>query len=79
LVNKDVGKDVRKDVRKELKGNLLIIYKMIKNSPQIIIPDIAKKTGLTERSVLRHIETLKKDNYIERIGGRKEGYWKVNE
>jgi len=34
---------------------------------------------VTRRTILRDIEELKKELKIKRIGGRKDGYWEIQE
>ena len=74
-VGKGVGKDVGKDLT-ELQFSILI--KMQKNS-FVTIDELAKDLETTTRTVERNIEKLKNLKKIARIGGRKEGYWEVNQ
>ncbi len=76
-VRKDVRKGVRKGVRKELKVKSLEIIEIIIQNPGITVPELGRLIGLTERSTMRHISNLKKEKYIKREGGRKDGYWKI--
>ena len=76
FINKDLM-HVGKDVGKDLKGSLKAVYDLIKADSKITIPNIAENTGLSERTIERNIAELKKLNLIMRIGGRKEGYWRV--
>jgi ATP-dependent DNA helicase RecG len=64
----DKMKDVTKDVTKE-------ILLSIKNNSKITAMELAKQLNITGITVLRHIENLKKENKISRIGGRKQGKW----
>ena len=43
----------------------------------ITAADIGKIIGVSSRTVETHIRKLKESNLIERIGGRKEGYWQI--
>jgi ATP-dependent DNA helicase RecG len=76
-VGKNVGKDVGKDVGKELKKSLAKVLATIKKNPQITIPEIALQTKYTPRTVERNLSVLKKMQIIQRLGGRKEGSWKI--
>ncbi len=69
----NVGKDVGKDLN-EIKKSIL---NLIKNNNTITIPEIAEKLSKTTRTIERNINFLKQRNIIERVGGRKMGYWKV--
>lgn len=53
------------------------IIKEIENNPYISIPELATYIGLTERSIERNINKLKKDGVIERVGPAKGGYWRI--
>lgn len=53
------------------------ILALMRETPEITIPALAKETGVAIRSVERAIEKLKKENKIERIGPDNGGYWKV--
>ncbi|MCK4607879.1 MAG: putative DNA binding domain-containing protein [Gammaproteobacteria bacterium] len=55
------------------------ILAAIRDKSTITIPELAKLIGITERSVQRNIQKLQSDGLLQRIGGRKEGYWKIIE
>ena len=73
----DLNKEnVTKDVTKE--SRISKIIELIKLNPKITTYELANQINRTNRTVLRDLEDLKKQNIIVRIGGRKEGIWKVN-
>ena len=39
--------------------------------------ELAERLNTTEDSIKWHLETLKKENKIRRIGAAKGGYWEV--
>jgi len=43
----------------------------------ITIPELAVMIGVTERSIERNIQTLRRSGLLRRVGGRKEGHWEV--
>lgn len=45
----------------------------------ITIPELAVRIGITERSVQRNIQKLQREGLLQRVGGRKEGHWEVEE
>ena len=67
----DVGKDVGKDIT----GSIMEVYKLLQKRPELTIPELAKITGYTKRTVERNLSRLKELNLIKREGGRKEGRW----
>ena len=56
-----------------------MILDVCRDTPSITIAEIAKRIGITERSVQRNMQKLQSAGLLRRIGGRKEGYWQVIE
>ncbi len=57
-------------------GKILLL---IKKSPAVTIPEMSKEIGVTERSIERNIEKLKKEGKLKRIGPDKGGHWEIIE
>jgi len=55
------------------------ILGVVRRNPAVTISELAKETGVTTRTVERHIKRMQGEGILERIGGRKEGYWKIVE
>ena len=55
------------------------IIELIKNNMNISIPEMAETIGISERSIERNIESLKKKGLLKRIGPAKGGHWQVIE
>ena len=68
----DVGKDVGIDV-----GLADKIIELITDEPSITIPAMAKKIGVTTRTVEREIKKLREAGKITRAGGKRYGRWEV--
>ena len=51
--------------------------KLLKENPKLKQKEIAEQLKISEITVKRNIKELKERGYIERIGARKNGYWKV--
>jgi ATP-dependent DNA helicase RecG len=49
----------------------------IHNNPQATKEEITRITGLSRATVTRHLQQLRQDGIIERIGSDKTGYWKI--
>ncbi len=64
--------------KKSDKAKLTIIQEMKKN-PKITTEDLIDATGLGKTSIQTYIRKLSENNVIERIGGKKGGYWKIND
>jgi len=55
------------------------ILTLIKENPQITRNELAKALGISSDGVKYHLNNLKKEGLLKRIGGRKGGYWAVEE
>lgn len=55
------------------------IIKLIRNNPNITIPQIMIETNLAAASIKKNLKILKDDKIIERVGSNNGGYWKINE
>ena len=69
-----IAKDVGKDVGKE---RVERIINVIKENNSITLKQLSALFDVTEKTIERDMAELKKANKIQRIGGRKEGYWKI--
>ena len=74
-VTKDVTKDVIKDVTKEKR--LEEVLNLVLKNKFVSTKDMAKLLDVTMRTIMRDIETLRDKGKLKRIGGRKDGYWKI--
>jgi len=54
------------------------VYLQIKAGSHATTGEIGQSLGISDRMVRKHIATLRDALLIERIGGNKTGYWKVN-
>ena len=52
------------------------IIKTIKSSPDITIEKLAQTCGISRGGVRYHLDQLKKEGRLQRIG-KKGGYWKI--
>lgn len=55
------------------------IIRLIRNNPNITIPQIMIETNLAAASIKKNLKILKNDKIIERVGSNNGGYWKINE
>ena len=75
-LNKGLGGLGEGSVKSSVKSSVKII-ELMKENPEISIPEIAKNVNLTSRAVEKSIAKLKKKGLVKRIGGAKGGHWKV--
>ena len=53
------------------------IIDILREEPQITMPQMAAKAGTSLRSVEREMKILRESGCIERADGRRYGYWKI--
>lgn len=54
------------------------IIHLLKDNPEMTRVDLAEACGLTVSRIEKIISQLKKEGILERVGSRKEGYWRIN-
>ena len=64
-------------VNKLLNKTQLSIIKSIRNNPNITIAELSQETGLGHTAIQNNLNKMQDMTIIERIGSRKNGYWKV--
>lgn len=52
------------------------VYQILREEPTIRQIDLANRLDLTEQYIRKLIKKLKEHGWIERIGAKKNGYWK---
>lgn len=55
------------------------VYQILREEPTIRQIDLANRLDLTEQCIRKLIKKLKEHGWIERIGAKKNGYWKIIE
>lgn len=55
-----------------------LLIRLMEGNNTITREELADKLGISINGVKQHILNLKKENILERVGGRKDGYWKIN-
>ena len=66
------------DVRKENTMNTKVL-ELITVQTDISLSEIADRLGVSYKTVQRTVADLKRVGAIERIGGRKKGFWRIKE
>ena len=56
---------------------VLRIIEILKEEPDISQEVLADRLGSTRRIIQKHINVLKEEGRIERIGGKRYGHWEV--
>lgn len=77
-LKKDVVKDVAKDVVKDVvKERETFILQMIRKDKVISAQKMSELLNVTLRTIQRDLNKLQEEGILQRIGGRKSGYWKI--
>ena len=72
-----VPKDGTINGMKELSERQMLILKFIKEDGTITIPELALKTEISRRTILRELTMLQEKGIIVREGARKNGRWVI--
>ena len=77
-INK-VGNKVGKKVgdKKTLNSRRQKIIAEMRDNPNITTAELHSILGVSETAVENNISFLRENGYIERVGSKKAGYWKV--
>ena len=67
----------RKTVEETVEETVEIILYAMKENPKVTTKELQERTGLTRRGIEYHIDKLKKEKKIWRIGPTKGGEWKL--
>ena len=65
-----------KEQKKDPKKRVNKILELIKENKFITIKELAHKLKVSEKTIKRDLDKLKKENILKRIG-KKGGYWKI--
>jgi Fic family protein len=66
----------KKDLKNDPKKRVKKILELIKENKFITIKELADKLNVSEKTIKRDLDKLKKENILKRIG-KKGGYWKI--
>jgi len=60
-------------------GNHKAVMDILRSDSAITTANISKQTGIPIRTVERIVADLKKDGFVERVGSKRAGYWRILE
>lgn len=77
--DQQVGNKVANDVgnKKPLNDRRKKIIAEMRDNPNVTTAELHKMFGISETAVENNITFLKANGYVERVGAKKNGYWKV--
>lgn len=78
-VVKELVINLVKGLVKELSDTQIKILNLVSEDKYITKSAMAKQIGTSTTTIDNHIETLKEKNVLQRVGGRKTGYWQIIE
>ena len=53
------------------------VLRVIAQEPSVTIDHLSEQLGVTQRRVERTLRKLQNEGLLERVGGRKQGHWKL--
>jgi ATP-dependent DNA helicase RecG len=74
---KELVKGLVKGLVKDLTSNQMKLLELIETHPNVTKQEMAKHIGISTTAIDNNINTLKAKGLLERVGGRKDGYWKI--
>ena len=77
--NDEVSDKNTENIEKTVEKTVEKIMEVLKEKPEITIKELVELTGLSRRGIEWNIKQLKTKGLIERVGSKKEGYWKKSE
>lgn len=77
-LGKELGKNLGKDLGKELTTNQQAILSLVILDHKITIKELAAQLGISTTAVENNIKKLRELALLERKGGRKDGFWQIN-
>lgn len=63
--------------KKPLNDRRKKIIAEMRDNPNVTTAELHKMLGISETAVENNITFLKANGYVERVGAKKNGYWKV--
>ena len=72
-----LGENISKSTPKSTPKSTQKILKLMSKNPSITIPEMMAQLNISIRAIKKHIENLKNEDKIERIGDNRNGYWQV--
>lgn len=77
--DQQVGNKIGNDVgnKKPLNARRKKIIAEMRDNPNVTTAELHKMLGISETAVENNITFLKQNGYVERVGAKKNGYWKV--
>jgi ATP-dependent DNA helicase RecG len=74
-INDGINDEINDGIKN--KKSLIQIVEILKILPEITIPELSRKTGMSMKTVERNLSKLKELKLIQRVGSRKSGSWQV--
>lgn len=74
---KELAKGLVKGLVKDLTENQRKLLDLIEANLNVTKVEMAKQVGISTTAIDNNIKTLKGKGLLERVGGRKEGYWQI--
>lgn len=77
MVTVYLKEDLKEDLKESLSPIQRRILEIIRSNKNITQKELSLMVGINEKNTRNNIATLKNKGLLQRIGGRKQGYWEV--
>ena len=67
------------NIRINISKNQDFILLALQRDPHMTIPELSELVGISERNISENLKKLQAQGLLERVGSRKEGYWRVHQ
>ncbi|WP_033161501.1 DeoR family transcriptional regulator, partial [[Mycoplasma] collis] len=75
--NKETSKENLSSSFSKTKERLDLILKLLKDNEKLTIQELADILKISRITIIRDLNYLQKNKKIERISGKKTGFWKI--
>ena len=72
-----IGYSGEPETAEEVSDRDITIMEILRNNPCITLQEVADKIGKSLRTVKVAVKSLQERGLVERVGGKKNGTWKV--
>lgn len=71
----ELGISWGKDLGKELSKNQQAIIRLLLDNPRMTLKEMAERLAVSTTTIENNLKTLREQELVLRIGGRRDGYW----
>src|SRR5690625_2871161 len=77
-LGKGLGNELDKRLGKERSAHQHSILRLMRAEPRITVREMAARLGVSTTTIENNIRKLRERQLVERVGGRRSGYWQCH-